>query len=103
MTTFELDTGLVGAVDTNAWLTDLLRQITEGTPHAQDIDENRLRSIAFIEIIRAMERADRASIPATILLYQHWIASHPLDAAHLHLAWFNLGVALTQAERLPNA
>src|SRR5208283_3237184 len=107
MTTLELAASHGIVFNTETWLADFLRRhAAGGISPANDGDslQNRLRAVTLIEIVRAIERADQApGAPATIHLYQYWIASQPPGSAQLHLAWFNLGVAFSQAQDQPNA
>src|SRR5271166_1925496 len=107
MTTVEDVAGHGFAMDSETWLANFLRQHpTEGTPLPVNdaSSRNRLRGVTLLEIISAIERADQApGAPATISLYQYWIASQPPGSVHLYLAWFNLGVAFSRARDQPNA
>lgn len=105
MTTLGLAAGQAAVLDTDAWLDDFLtRHARQEFPFARDADADRLRAATFVQVVSAIERAGHTpGDPATIQIYQHWIANQPPASAHLHAAWFNLGVAFTMAQDQTNA
>ena len=91
----------------DAWLADLLKKDPTG-PNSLALKgictQDRLRNVSLFELIGAIERAGESpGGQATITLYQNWIASQPPGSSQLHAAWFNLGVAYSQAKDQPNA
>jgi predicted O-linked N-acetylglucosamine transferase (SPINDLY family) len=106
MTTLSALAGQAPTLDTVAWLADFLMQRAERGIAADDGDglRPRLKTVTLMEVISAIERAGQPpGARTTIQFYQHWIASQPAGNAHLHLAWFNLGVAFSEAQDKPNA
>ncbi len=88
------------AQDINAWLAALLSRHDGVQFPDEDIPalRARLRDIPFAAAVGALSEVDAARAPlVSVALYQHWIASQPMGAPHLFAAWFNLGVAFSQA------
>jgi predicted O-linked N-acetylglucosamine transferase (SPINDLY family) len=57
----------------------------------------------FTELLQRIESfGANSGTPEVIALYRHWIAAHTGDP-HVHIAWFNLGVALACAGELDSA
>jgi predicted O-linked N-acetylglucosamine transferase (SPINDLY family) len=64
----------------------------------------RLARTSFADIVNTIEHSGLASdLPAAIRLYQSWIANQKSGAEHLFAAWYNLGVAFSQAGDKGNA
>jgi predicted O-linked N-acetylglucosamine transferase (SPINDLY family) len=92
--------------DTNNWLADFLKihALEEVLPEKESQWlQVRLRAVALIEIVRAIELDQIPKGLATIHLYQHWIVSQPPGSAYLYLAWFNLGATFSLAQDHSNA
>ncbi len=96
METLELNIDEPDASNIAEWITGLL--IDPPAETSFDDIRDRLKSVAFTEIVNALERAgDLRTEQATISLYRQWIASQPPGNSLLFAAWFNLGVTLAGA------
>ena len=87
----------------DAFLRDRLGETTL-PPHDTGLFRDFLKTVSLMDIVGAVEHADRPpGAAATIELYQLWIAAQPPGSAYLHMAWFNLAVALSSASDQPGA
>ena len=106
MTTPGLVADTAAMSGTGSWLIDCLMR-PEGGDRCDDCADEfreRLASTSFTEIVDAIELSGEvAGRLATIRLYQRWIGSQRPGTAHLFAAWFNLGVAFSQAGDKRNA
>jgi len=86
------------------WLTALLTRHSKFGILPDDVLSARLSTIALMDIVSAIEQAELPpGSSEAIQLYQRWLASQSAGSTNLHLAWFNLGVAYTEAQDRPSA